>query len=200
MNFAKDESPERKDEKKESFQPASAPPGTRAVDAGPRGEQRLRGASSGRASAAELLRLAQRVVVWSVDGWPMASGLTINSRAGPGRYPPACRRDRLAVPLYVGAHAPVRGFSAASGCGRRPRDFDEAIGWPCERGRPATRAISLRALQQIYPLCFGGAHGRYLVDSASSHMLVSKIKPCMSKYKQVYCETANGSLNQLSFI
>jgi hypothetical protein len=28
-------------------------------------------------------------------------------------------------------------------------------------------------------------------------MLVSKIKPCMSKYKQLYCETANGSLNQL---
>ena len=26
----------------------------------------------------------------------------------------------------------------------------------------------------------------YLVDPASSHMLVSKIKPCMSKYKQVY--------------
>ena len=25
---------------------------------------------------------------------------------------------------------------------------------------------------------------RYLVDPASSHMLVSKIKPCMSKYKQ----------------
>src|SRR3954453_3972534 len=28
-------------------------------------------------------------------------------------------------------------------------------------------------------------HVRYLVDSASSHMLVSKIKPCMSKYKQL---------------
>ena len=40
----------------------------------------------------------------------------------------------------------------------------------------------------------------YLVDPASSHMLVSKIKPCMSKYKQLYSETANGSLNQLSFI
>ena len=26
----------------------------------------------------------------------------------------------------------------------------------------------------------------YLVDPASSHMLVSKIKPCMSKYKQFY--------------
>jgi hypothetical protein len=46
----------------------------------------------------------------------------------------------------------------------------------------------------------GCTHDSYLVDSASSHMLVSKIKPCMSKYKQLYCETANGSLNQLSFI
>jgi len=26
----------------------------------------------------------------------------------------------------------------------------------------------------------------YLVDPASSHMLVSKIKPCMSKYKLLY--------------
>ena len=37
----------------------------------------------------------------------------------------------------------------------------------------------------------------YLVDPASSHMLVSKIKPCMSKYNYLYWETANGSLNQL---
>ena len=36
---------------------------------------------------------------------------------------------------------------------------------------------------------------RYLVDPASSHMLVSKIKPCMSKYKPQFGETANGSLN-----
>jgi hypothetical protein len=42
-----------------------------------------------------------------------------------------------------------------------------------------------------------GLQGSYLVDPASSHMLVSKIKPCMSKYKQLYGETANGSLNQL---
>ena len=27
------------------------------------------------------------------------------------------------------------------------------------------------------------SEGGYLVDPASSHMLVSKIKPCMSKYK-----------------
>ncbi len=44
---------------------------------------------------------------------------------------------------------------------------------------------------------WGGQNGSYLVDPASSHMLVSKIKPCMSKYKQLYCETANGSLHQL---
>jgi len=31
-------------------------------------------------------------------------------------------------------------------------------------------------------------------------MLVSKIKPCMSKYKHLYSETADGSLKQLWFI
>ena len=31
-------------------------------------------------------------------------------------------------------------------------------------------------------------------------MLVSKTKPCMSKYKLLHSETANGSLNQLWFI
>ena len=36
----------------------------------------------------------------------------------------------------------------------------------------------------------------YLVDPASSHMLVSKIKPCMSKHKPLHGEAANGSLQQ----
>ena len=45
-----------------------------------------------------------------------------------------------------------------------------------------------------------GRHDSYLVDSASSHMLVSKIKPCKSKFKHLNGETANGSLNQLSYI
>lgn len=39
-----------------------------------------------------------------------------------------------------------------------------------------------------------------LVDPASSHMLVSEIKPCMSKYIPSNGETANGSLNQLWFL
>jgi len=30
-------------------------------------------------------------------------------------------------------------------------------------------------------------------------MLVSKIKPCMSKFRDLYPETANGSLNQSLF-
>ena len=34
----------------------------------------------------------------------------------------------------------------------------------------------------------------YLVDPASSYMLVSKIKPCMSKHKLSNSEAANGSL------
>ena len=37
----------------------------------------------------------------------------------------------------------------------------------------------------------------YPVDPAGSDTLVSKLKPCMSKYKQINSETANGSLNQL---
>ena len=40
----------------------------------------------------------------------------------------------------------------------------------------------------------GGDDGSYLVDPASSHMLVSKIKPCMSKHKPLHGEAANGSL------
>ena len=43
-------------------------------------------------------------------------------------------------------------------------------------------------------------NGSYLVDPASSHMLVSKIKPCMSKFTLSYGETANGSLNQSRFL
>ena len=41
---------------------------------------------------------------------------------------------------------------------------------------------------------------RYLVDPARCHMLVSKLKPCMSKNEPLNGESANGSLNQLSFI
>ena len=38
---------------------------------------------------------------------------------------------------------------------------------------------------------------RNLVDPASSHMLVSRIKPCKSQSKWINSGSANGSLNQL---
>ena len=65
------------------------------------------------------------------------------------------------------------------------------------RGRSVPRSWRGGPSRPPAPL---GPQDSYLVDSASSHMLVSKIKPCMSKYKHLYRETANGSLNQLSFI
>ena len=55
-------------------------------------------------------------------------------------------------------------------------------------------------------VCFGlrcfhpSVDDSYLVDPASSHMLVSKIKPCMSKFTLSHGETANGSLNQSRFL
>jgi hypothetical protein len=53
----------------------------------------------------------------------------------------------------------------------------------------ATRCNERRARSSLGATCDAAplAHAdSYLVDPASSHMLVSKIKPCMSKYKQVY--------------
>ena len=61
---------------------------------------------------------------------------------------------------------------------------------------------SLLSVSAACPLETGEGvwHDTNLVDPASSHMLVSKIKPCMSQYKLLHGETANGSLKQLSFI
>jgi hypothetical protein len=57
--------------------------------------------------------------------------------------------------------------------------------------------------QELYKVMSGGIiiceefSSFNLVDPASSHMLVSKIKPCTSKYTLLLGETANGSLQQL---
>jgi hypothetical protein len=68
--------------------------------------------------------------------------------------------------------------------------------------RRPERRVAWRSSEPLLPCNTGSGagspvHDGYLVDSASSHMLVLKIKPCMSKYKHLYSETANGSLNQL---
>ena len=46
----------------------------------------------------------------------------------------------------------------------------------------------------------GRALFRNLVDPASSHMLVSKAKPCTCKHRPPHGEAANGSLDRLQFI
>ncbi len=48
--------------------------------------------------------------------------------------------------------------------------------WPLIFERPSRDTWGLRIVLK----------DSYLVDPASSHMLVSKIKPCMSKYKQIH--------------
>lgn len=61
--------------------------------------------------------------------------------------------------------------------------------WPSRAAkRQGWSSLVLRASEQPHgALAFGPVllSDSYLVDSASSHMLVSKIKPCMSKYKQL---------------
>lgn len=66
------------------------------------------------------------------------------------------------------------------------------------RGTPSSLQTLQRERASVHEHC--RQMWPYLVDPASSHMLVSKIKPCMSKYILLHSETANGSLNQLWFI
>ena len=53
-------------------------------------------------------------------------------------------------------------------------------------------------LHRCFPYrCFAARFVRssiHLVDPASSHMIVSKMKPCMSQYKPIHGNTANGSI------
>ena len=62
------------------------------------------------------------------------------------------------------------------------------------------RVVGGDAMCRVAQWRFSARMFTYLVDPASSHMLASKIKPCMSQYKLVSGEAANGSLNQLQLI
>ena len=61
---------------------------------------------------------------------------------------------------------------------RKKKKFDELQ--PRESSCEGASTLVMRAA----PLA-STSDSSYLVDPASSHMLVSKIKPCMSKYKQI---------------
>ena len=146
----------------------------------------------------------------SVDGWPMA--ITIRKRFGGQPKPVAVsgRDGRLVSSfwgVYVAEWAGVpRRESPRLGADHPLGNSVEAIGRPVDVPlAPASRdswagRIGFgrvpdllthpdhlpRRVSGAVVLRGGGLPGQdsYLVDSASSHMLVSKIKPCMSKYKQ----------------
>ena len=56
------------------------------------------------------------------------------------------------------------------------------FGWLLRYLSFATLARRISCLDSARNILIAGS---YLVDPASSHMLVSKIKPCMSKYKRI---------------
>ena len=59
--------------------------------------------------------------------------------------------------------------------------------WTVERLAPWVRVgVGVWLWPPPAPAAWVRQEGSYLVDPASSHMLVSKIKPCMSKYKLLY--------------
>ena len=130
-------------------------------------------------------------------------------RSSPRGKPRVPRPSRLAATcakgVCVGASRPSTTATATppaeAQAPDRPRPSPPGLISPC---RSPCRGPS-RAAALLWSSA-GGSHpqrGRrisYLVDPASSHMLVSKIKPCMSKYRPKQGETANGSLNQLWFI
>ena len=87
-------------------------------------------------------------------------------------------------------------------CGGRPRQRVPGPRTENVAGSPASGCLERREEDDAAALvaAAGSETRSYLVDPASSHMLVSKIKPCMSKYILLHGETANGSLNQLWFL
>ena len=134
-------------------------------------------------------------------------GSAVRRRCPRGPDPPPEGR----MPQPAGAREGVSP-AGSSACGPVPEGLSVgAIGWsrcgpPVRRGVAAVagRSFAPSSLTRLHPgvpvpgrfwaLARGstgfscvvpaGGEPRYLVDSASSHMLVSKIKPCMSKYKQ----------------
>jgi hypothetical protein len=99
----------------------------------------------------------RRMAKWQIE----CSGLLVKPGAGA-----SAPLDRLYVKIKANTLEPTPLERVLFGGARRRRLRRVS--------RPA--AVSLLCLLQ----------DSYLVDPASSHMLVSKIKPCMSKYKRLY--------------
>jgi hypothetical protein len=139
--------------------------------------------------------------LWIVDRW-----LPFHRRfrgVRPVRVPPNGRAAPVRLRLEQYVPAPKRASRCGAGACRGPRSGKFSGGnrdgpggaagmlAPPSPGRvrlaPLPRYTCSAPLEGWRPgLLRGPALGSYLVDSASSHMLVSKIKPCMSKYKHSF--------------
>ena len=124
--------------------------------------------------------------------------------------PNACGRKAACDVCGASCSALVRSRPPPLIAPARDRALSAAVVLSCctvERRRSASAGVSTRTVVEsspsIVPIAsvdrVGGAssvdaHDSYLVDPASSHMLVSKIKPCMSKHRPLHGEAANGSL------
>ena len=86
----------------------------------------------------------------------------------------------------------VRGIRVVVGLASKGK-WGRSLGRPSRRGfdrRPTSvlltdAKVGRRALVGPLPATVDRIES-YLVDPASSHMLLSMIKPCMSKYKRIY--------------
>ena len=124
-------------------------------------------------------RAAARIRPPGRGGSPASStwGAHVAAHRGPSRARRAPAADR-SLGNSVGAIGSPHDHSGASAPGT-------VAGWG-RRVRPSPATPLFGPALAARPRGRLGAPGddSYLVDSASSHMLVSKIKPCMSKYKQ----------------
>ena len=120
-----------------------------------------------------------------------------------GSSPPEGRMGRAFSRWFTADEVPLRTAPWGTQWGQLNRLLAVLVSCaPSRRGtgawlRPATCLVHSAPSGAVPARSGAWVEDCYLVDSASSHMLVSKIKPCMSKYKHLYSETANGSLNQL---
>ena len=116
-----------------------------------------------------------------------------------------CGRDHCGQGTQVPAAERIRSLGQPKGYTNNHRLFftrclnDESIELCVGRGRMKVMAQFTLCVFSLLS-CSRSPSTRYLVDPASSHMFVTKIKPCMSKNKPLNGESANGSLNQLLFI
>ena len=116
-----------------------------------------------------------------------------------------CTGSRLA--MQISTSFPIREAPGSRSAVNPPLECSTGVAWAiirsvCAHGvgfrvRCGTPSVPSQRCRLHAQSIVSGRPRTNLVDPASSHMLVSKVKPCMSKYKLLYSETANGSLKQL---